>query len=126
MEPKLKVLLIEDEPLVTFLFEDILEDTEFSIDAVMTSSGPVLRHLNSDIPDVAIVDLILEDGSCMHVIERLLELKVPTVVVSGHADAEVFSTRDGASFVAKPFWSKKLLATLRAMVTPNGSSGAKD
>jgi DNA-binding response OmpR family regulator len=116
MNSKLRVLLVEDEPLITFFFQDILDGTEFSVDAVMTCSGPVLRHLDANIPDVAVVDLILEDGSCMHVIERLLELKVPTVVVSGHSDAEAFADRDGASFIAKPFQSEALLRVLRAMV----------
>ncbi len=116
MGAKLKALLIEDEPLITFLFEDILAETEFEITAVMTCSGPVLRHLDSDVPDVAVVDLVLEDGPCIRVIERLLELRVPTVIVSGHEDAEQFATRDGAIVVAKPFRSEALLSVLRSMV----------
>jgi DNA-binding response OmpR family regulator len=122
MKRSLEVLLIEDEPLITFLFEDMLAGTEFSVQAVMTRSGPVLRHLDSQIPDVAIVDLILEDGSCVHVIERLLALSVPVVVVSGHPDAEEFAARDGASFIAKPFYSKVLLRALRSMVSSPVSS----
>lgn len=87
------------------------------MDAILTCSGPVLRHLDDDVPDVAIVDLILEDGPCLSVIAKLLELKVPIVIVSGHEDGEDFAALDGVAFVAKPFRSEVLLAKLREMVS---------
>lgn len=117
MSQKLRVLLVEDEPLITFLFQDLLDGTEFSVVATMTCSGPVLDYLARDAPDLAIVDLMLADGPCIPLIEKLLEMRVPTVVVSGHEDGEGYANRDGACFLSKPFYSERLLAALRSMVS---------
>jgi DNA-binding NarL/FixJ family response regulator len=53
---KLKVLLIEDEPLITFLYEQVLESTEFDLVAIAPCNSQALTWLQSNRPDLAIVD----------------------------------------------------------------------
>lgn len=118
MKPKFAVLLVEDEPLITYLFGDILEDSEFVITAAMTCSQPVLEHLASTTPDIAIVDFHLEDGPCLDVVERLAELKIITLIVSAHDDGRAIALSKGWPFVAKPFTDQRLLKELRAVCRP--------
>ena len=109
-----QVMLVEDEPLVTMAYEDALDGTEFSLAAILLCNKEAVGWLSRRKPDLAIVDYVLGDGPCHPVIERLRELRVPFLVVSGVGDPP---DKDllGAPWLSKPFRGSGLLNALRAL-----------
>lgn len=111
------VLLVEDEPLITLLYQDILFDSEFRLTDPMTCSGPVLEYLTQNRPDLSIVDLYLDDGPCLEVIAKLQELMIPVLIVSAHGDAEDLAKKYGLPLLLKPFDESEFLKALNALLS---------
>jgi DNA-binding NtrC family response regulator len=86
MDRKLKVLLVEDEPLITLLYEQMLESTEFDLVSVAPCNSQAIAWLQSNRPDVAIVDYFLEDGPCIAVMTLLEQMSIPFIVVTAFGD----------------------------------------
>jgi len=75
-------LLVEDEPFIAFDIAEAMRDV--GLDPVMrfscaTADSWLLDHL----PDVAILDVNLNDGVCLKAAYRLVDRHVPFIVHSG-------------------------------------------
>jgi DNA-binding response OmpR family regulator len=77
-----KVLIIEDEPLICMDLEWVLADVGFEVITAASCSDAHL-WLNGHVPDIAIVDMKLADGSSASVVRRLVEESTPFIVHSG-------------------------------------------
>lgn len=86
-------LLLEDQFLIAMNLEASLTEVGYQVKAAM-SCADAHRWLDQNRPDVAIVDVRLQDGRSDSVAARLLELGVPFVVHSG----DVPSQYDGTPF----------------------------
>lgn len=109
-----KLLLVEDEPLVTMTYEDVLAGTEFALAAIFLCNKDAVAWLESNQLDLAIVDYVLSDGPCLPVVECLRALRLPFLVVSGAGDPPEMEMR-GAPWLSKPFRGRSLLKALRAL-----------
>ncbi|MDB5596312.1 MAG: uncharacterized protein JWM36_3273 [Hyphomicrobiales bacterium] len=111
-----KVLLIEDEPLISILYEDILESTEFVVVATLICNADALEWLKRNRPDVAIVDHTLSDGVCLPVIRALQAAGIPFLVSSGYSR---FEEAELACVVPlpKPFREEELIKLLRNIMS---------
>ncbi|WP_353616641.1 response regulator [Azoarcus sp. DN11] len=70
--PPLKVLLIEDSPLLGKLLGGMLEELEgVAVVAVAADEAAALAELEAQRPDLAIVDLNLREGSGLGVLHAL-------------------------------------------------------
>lgn len=83
-------LLLEDEPLIALDVETNLGEAGFDVTTVATCAE-ALEWLSVCRPDVVIVDIILRDGPCHAVVEKLVSDGIPFLVHSGdlpgmHAD----------------------------------------
>jgi CheY-like chemotaxis protein len=113
-----RVLLVEDEPFVAMVAQQLLEDDGFSVTVAATGhqalscAGPGAAEL-----DAAIVDLGLPDMRGEELVARLRSLRedLPVVIASGYGLAEMRATFRGHArmgFVSKPYDGRALCQAL--------------
>jgi DNA-binding response OmpR family regulator len=127
MDNPLSLLVVEDdEATAAFLAENLTADG-FKV-ATASGAGEGLRAIEVRSPSLVILDLLLEDGSGLQVLDRVrsadglasrIDPELPVIVLSGRsADADrVRSFARGADdHVPKPFLYQELLARVRALL----------
>jgi DNA-binding response OmpR family regulator len=108
MDPPIRVLVVEDDPLVLRYCECVLERAGYAVSPFADGSEALLAQ-----PDVrlAIVDLILPGAHGAEVVRCLRErgMTAPVVCISGYPLADMAEI-PSAYFLAKPFSPEQLLA----------------
>lgn len=108
------VLVVEDETFVALYLESILSDAGASVMTPASSVTKAFDRVKEQRPDVAILDVNLQDGLVFPFARHLGEIGVPFVFVTAHARndsvfADEFSSRPRLN---KPVDENALLATL--------------
>ncbi len=117
MHDGLRVLFVEDEPLVRQATAQSLELAGFSVQAV-ASAEAALPHLLPDFPGVLVSDIRLPGASGLDLLQHCRNHApgVPVILVTGHGDITmaVQAMREGAyDFIEKPFGADRLTDTVR-------------
>ncbi|HEY6705374.1 MAG TPA: response regulator [Xanthobacteraceae bacterium] len=101
-----RVLLVEDEPLISDLATDALEEQGFAITAV-SNANEALHRLMAGAPiDLLFTDVNLADGMDGTVLaRRARELRpdLPVIYTSGRSIIDRSIAVEGAMFVSKPY-----------------------
>lgn len=110
-----RVLLVEDEPFVAMVAQQLLEDDGFEV--VHVSTGTQALSQAQDGVDAAIVDLGLPDMRGEEVVAKLRHMhsELPVVIASGYGLAELSATFGGQTrigFVSKPYDGRALYRAL--------------
>jgi DNA-binding NarL/FixJ family response regulator len=112
-----RVLLVEDEPLVAVGVADQLTDAGAEVIGPCSTTGRALAALDSEHVDVAVVDYVLADDNSEGVQDALERKGIPFVVVTGYPRALV--RRDMRQRVlSKPIPPDVLASTLRSLARP--------
>jgi two-component system, NtrC family, nitrogen regulation response regulator NtrX len=118
-----RILVVDDEPDIRLLIEDILRDEGHSVRGA-DSVAAARAALAAQTPELMLLDVWLPDGDGLRFLRELIEgegLPCPTVMISGHGTIEsaVEAVRLGAyDFLEKPVSLAKLLLTVqRALET---------
>jgi DNA-binding NarL/FixJ family response regulator len=114
---KVKVLIVEDEPLIAENLAMYLNNNDFEVAGIAYDYDEGIFQLQSTKPDIALLDVNLEGekdgielGSYIHT-----NIKIPFVFLTSYSDK---STLDRAKkiqpsgYLVKPFHEKSLLTTL--------------
>jgi DNA-binding NtrC family response regulator len=111
------VLVIEDQFLIAIDTEQALRKAGAVDVRLASSAGDALRMLASFVPDVAVLDFILGDGTGADVAGTLTKLAVPFVFATGYGeDVPIPTSYRRAPIVRKPFSVDELISQLnRAM-----------
>jgi len=117
MHDGLRVLFVEDEPLVRQATAQSLELAGFAVLA-LPSAEAAMPHLNADFPGVLVTDVRLSGASGLDLLHHCRNLApgVPVILVTGHGDITmaVQAMREGAyDFIEKPFGADRLTDTVR-------------
>lgn len=113
------VLIVDDDPATSAGMADVLEEWEYSVsiaDAVESAWDSVLKS----VPDLAIVDLRLPDGSGLDLLKRIKDTypDVSVVILTGHAsvDSAVNALKVGAEdYITKPVDLPRLEVILKSV-----------
>jgi CheY-like chemotaxis protein len=116
-----RVLLVEDEFLLSDMISEVLAEHGFEVYAV-ANARDALRHLTCGSPcDILLTDINLPgsiDGAALARIARELRPNLPVVYASGaYSRIEELDAVSGAIFVPKPYNANKLCETLSEMTT---------
>ena len=109
-----RLLVVEDEPLVAFDTEHFLLDAGFQIvattDRVADAVGVIATGKSIDL---VLVDLGLADGNGMDVARAAYARAIPALYVTGNCppDAQTFA----AGCLSKPYQQRDLLAAIDAI-----------
>jgi DNA-binding response OmpR family regulator len=118
-------LLIEDEPLIAFDMAEALRDV--GLDPVMQFNCAMAdAWLRDHRPDVAIVDVNLNDGICVNTAQTLVERHVPFIVHSGDIlFAQTHPIFNAGRRIDKPCNSQDVAAAAMMMVLAADLSSAQ-
>ncbi len=86
-----KILIIEDEKLLSEMYEDKFSQSGFSV-MVANSSEKGLELLKKDKPDLILLDILLPQENGIQFLKRVKDVsgisKIPVVVFSNYDDPE--------------------------------------
>jgi DNA-binding NarL/FixJ family response regulator len=122
MPQKIKVLLVDDHPLVREWLANLLNrQSDFQVCGEATNGWQAIELMATAKPDVAIVDISLEGGSGIELIRTIkcAHPKVVTIVLSMH-DESLFAERalraGARGYVMKRQATKNIIAAIRTAI----------
>jgi DNA-binding NtrC family response regulator len=123
------ILVVDDEPDIRLLMQEILEDEGYSVE--LAENGEEARgRFAENPPDLVLLDIWMPDLDGISLLKEWSDsgrMNCPVVMISGHGTLEtaVEATRLGATdFIEKPLSLAKLLATVKQALG-SGSPAAK-
>ncbi len=117
------VLLVEDSLIIALDAEDIL--TRFGAHITTVSTADAAHDaLSDDIPDFAILDINLGDGTSFGIADRLYDLGVPFFFASGYGEQAKLPDEHRARFVVqKPYTNQNIARAVEELLgLPRGDS----
>ena len=116
-----RILVVEDEPLIRLFVADILEDVGFTVEEAANAEEAIGKLGSNTMPfDAVIIDVGLPDRPGDVLAEQLRGMwkDLPIVIATGH-DRSVLGQRFGhdtrVRVLGKPYYGDMLLAALSAM-----------
>jgi two-component system, response regulator PdtaR len=121
-EPRMAVLVVEDEPLVRMFIADFLDEAGFKIiETVNANEAVTILTARPDV-QVIITDIEMPKGS-MNGLElaRVVQERWPgvgIVISSGREHPGPDDLSEKVAFVAKPYLPETVITLIRQMATP--------
>jgi DNA-binding NarL/FixJ family response regulator len=119
---ELKVLIVEDEPVIAENIAMYLNNYDFTVSAIAYDDEEAISQLKHNTPDAVILDINLE--SVMNGIEIADHInknyRLPFLFLTSYADKETLEhakTVEPWGYIVKPFNEKTLLASLEIAVS---------
>ncbi len=113
------ILIVDDEPKITRLARDYLENAGFGV-LSMGSGGGALSIVRSETPDLVVLDLGLPDMDGLDVCRQLRRSSsIPIIMLTARdeeTDKLVGLELGADDYITKPFSPKELVARVRAVL----------
>jgi DNA-binding response OmpR family regulator len=110
-------MIVEDEAIIAFSLEDGLTDAGFEVVGPFSACADALTSLAGNVPDIAILDAVLSDGTCLDLARELRLRGVPFVVYSGASEFREHAPElQGTPWVEKPAPFEVVLACARKLL----------
>ena len=124
----MRILLAEDEVALNKALSKILKRSGYVVDSVYDGEDALL-YLESDIYDIAVLDVMMPKTDGLTVLKTIRERKntVPVIILTAKSETEdkISGLDLGADdYITKPFKTEELLARLRAVSRRNVSNTA--
>ena len=126
MENKLKIMIVDDEPIVGKRLKQAL--TKFGIDVeVFEDSETALNRLKDKNFDIVVTDIRMEKIDGIQILEHALQRSNYTrvIIITGYATVEVAQealAKGAFDFIAKPFKPDDLRAVINKAALSLGFS----
>jgi len=78
-----RCMIVEDQALIGMSLEASLEDAGFAVEGPFMSKAQALRWLENDTPDIALLDIMIKDGTSVEIARALKSRGVPFAIYSG-------------------------------------------
>lgn len=114
-QPHMRILIVEDEPMIALDLQDLLEDAGFDVVGVAGKLDTALALIDSAAFDAAILDANLGGVSSGPAGEALTARRVPFIVLSGYSLKQQESVFPKAPFIQKPCRPEQLINALKAI-----------
>ncbi|WP_395613691.1 response regulator [Allosphingosinicella sp.] len=109
-----RIMVVEDEPLVAFDNESMLQDAGYVVVATVDNYVDAAEAMARDALDLILTDISLAgEGSGVDVARAASALGIPVLFVTGNCTAEAKALAVGC--LAKPYSERVLLGTLAAV-----------
>ena len=130
-QPQSLLVVEDDEATAAFLADNLAADG-YKV-AIAGGAGEGLRAIEVRSPSLVVLDLLLEDGNGLELLDRVrasdglatrIDPDLPVIVVSGRtgeADRVRGFARGADDYVVKPFLYGELLARIRAVLRRTGA-----
>lgn len=122
----LKVLVLEDNPLVAMHLEEMLAEAGCEVVATIDTVGGALEFIRSHAVDAAVLDVNLKGEKVFGVAEDLMARNVPFVFSSGYGERFLPPQFDAAPHLSKPFEPETLWQTLAQACAAKTATSTSD
>ena len=103
MSHDLDVIVVEDEPLVALLIEEMLQEMGFTVASVAHTDTQAIKALTNPEIDLAVLDINLGNSDSRLVAEECRRLGVPIIYATGYSVQDVPRECLEWPIVPKPF-----------------------
>lgn len=106
LQPSTKVLIIEDEPIISLDLQSIVREMGHTVAAIATTRDEAVRAARKTEPGLVLADIKLADGSSgIDAVRQILsEVQVPIVFITAYPERLLTGERPEPTFlVTKPF-----------------------
>jgi DNA-binding NarL/FixJ family response regulator len=119
---ELRILIVEDEPLIAENIAVYLNNTDFAVSAIAYDHEDAKKQLEQNTPDAVLLDINLDgDEDGITIAEHINKYyQLPFVFLTSYADKETIERAkrvEPGGYVVKPFNEKTLLATIEIAVS---------
>jgi DNA-binding NarL/FixJ family response regulator len=123
MASKLRLLIAEDDELVVLGLRLVTEQLGYDVCGIARTAAEAVDLAERLLPDLAIMDVALADGSDGLSAARHISglLSIPVIVCSAHATAADAHAAGAARFLMKPFGIDALSEAMTAAFRPGDS-----
>lgn len=109
------VLVAEDEFIIGVDLCDTVEEAGYEVEGPYDTADSAIDALERRTPDLAILDVRLDDGEVFPLAEKLMAANVPVIFHSGEVSPNEVSGRyPQAHALAKPCPPDQIIETMRA------------
>lgn len=115
-----RVLIVEDEALIAFLIQEYLEDLGCIPVGPFDSVAGALEAVQSEVFDVALLDILLKGEKVFPVADVLAERNLPFLFLSGYGQKASPPGHSDRKVCPKPFTAKEFAASLAAVLAEGG------
>ena len=117
-----RLLLVEDDPTLIRMLTSFLTTENFLV-ASVTGQKAAAKAMESDRPDLALVDISLAEGNGFAVCANAKELGIPVIFLTASSDE--FSVVTGLDmgaddYISKPFRPRELVSRIRSVLRRAG------
>ncbi len=120
----IRFLIVEDEPLVGIMLQDMIEDLGGEVAAWAETLEDATRLASSQEPDVAILDINLKGEPSYAAARILAERDRPFFFVTGFAHVDVPECLSGVPVVAKPYTYRCIGAAVEKVLGAGAPGGS--
>lgn len=112
-----RILVAEDELIIAYDLCDTVEEAGFAVEGPYPDISSAMLSLQKSRPDIAILDVELDDGYSFQLAERLMAENVPVIFHSGQFSPNDVAKRfPEATACSKPCPPDKLLAKVQQLL----------
>jgi DNA-binding NtrC family response regulator len=110
-------MIVEDQALIGMSLEASLEEAGFSVEGPFMSNAQALSWLESDVPDIALLDVMIKDGTSIEIARALKMRGIPFAIYSGLPPKKGGPPElQDVPWLEKPVSRETLAATLTGLI----------
>jgi CheY-like chemotaxis protein len=113
-----RVLLLDDEPLITMLLEDILEQLRYEIVGPAHTVAVALDLIETTPPDAAILDVNLRNELSYPAADALRVRRIPFMFLTGYVTPGIEARFHNEVVMTKPFDFETIREALSHLLGP--------
>ncbi len=119
---EIKVLIVEDEPVIAQNISMYLNNNDFMVSGIAYDDEEAFSQLATNTPDAVVLDINLESTiSGIEIAQHInRDYKIPFIFLTSYADKETLGKAkkvEPSGYIVKPFNEKTLLATLEIAIS---------
>ncbi len=114
--PPRRVLVAEDEALVSMLIEEELTEAGYAVAGPFATCADAFAWLSLNSPDLAVLDHELRDGPCTDIASELRLRGIPFLALTGSRPEDLPAVLREAPTIMKPDGLGRLPGVLEAML----------
>ena len=112
-----RVLIVEDDPIISMTAEDMLEEVGCKTVGVATSVAEAMEHIASSTFDFALLDLNLKDETSLPIAAALRDRGTPFIFATGYDGVPTGSGFEGSPVISKPYRLEQLAEIVARTLT---------
>jgi DNA-binding NarL/FixJ family response regulator len=122
MSNKLKILIVEDEPVIAENISIYLDNNDFEVSAIAYDSDEAFTQLKTNTPDAVILDINLESEQDGIDIACYInsDIQIPFLFLTSYSDKNTLDRAKAvkpSGYIVKPFNERTLLASLEIAIS---------